>query len=411
MLVAAGGWHDESPGGANKLPTDFARFLARQGHDVVYVCPSATLTGAASSRRLDGVDLWQYAAPAAPSPSPGNVRAHLTSVRRIVSAVVAERGVRTLLGHSQLQYLAAARVCGSRVRRCFAVHSPFSAELKETVGAEATWKHRIAWLGADWIERRLLQMSDVVHCDSSFTRTFMMKAHPRVLAPPGKTLVLPGWVDTDRFRPARLSKASLRTRLGAPWSAHAPTFFTLRRLVPRMGIDALVDAAALLACGGHGFRVVIGGDGPERPRLEARARDAGVADRIAFIGRIPDDQLADTFAAADCFVLPTRSLECFGLIVLESYACGVPVIGVPVGSIPEVMGSMFAGWIANDNRPEAIARRMLDVLQGRLHADPERLRARALEFETEHVALKHARVLLGEGRAEASPADGTYGRR
>jgi glycosyltransferase involved in cell wall biosynthesis len=206
--------------------------------------------------------------------------------------------------------------------------------------------------------------------------------------------VLPGWVDVVRFRPPVESRALLRRRLGPPWDPLAITFFSLRRLVPRMGLDTLIAAAAELARGGRSFRIVLGGEGPERANLEALAAASGIADRVAFLGRVPDARLADCFGAADCFVLPTRALECFGLIVLESFACGVPVVGVPVGSIPEVMGPALRAWIAADNQAPALAGRMEDFLTGRLAANPIALRNRAMEFEFESVAVRHERVLL-----------------
>src|SRR5439155_3903477 len=130
--------------------------------------------------------------------------------------------------------------------------------------------------------------------------------------------------------------------------------------VPRMGPDTLVEATALLAEKGRECRVVIGGEGPERQPLEILALERGISDRVAFLGRISEQQVSDSYAAADCFVLPTRALECFGLIVLEAYASGLPVVGVPVGSIPEVMGPEFSAWIADDNQPVALAQRMED---------------------------------------------------
>lgn len=401
VLVVAGGWHDERPGGANKLPTDFARFLAERGYDVAYLCPSDVVKQMARAE-VDGVNLWRYPAPAGSSPSAGNVRQHMRRVRVATRALLAEGPVTTLLGHSQLQYFAAAAVCSGASRRCYAVHSPFVAELKENVADRPTVRQRIAWLGAAWMERRILRMSDLVHCDSAYTLSLMKAAYPSVLD--GKAVVLPGWVDGARFRPSRAPQSVLRGRLGTPWVAEAPTFFTLRRLVPRMGLDTLIEAAASVTRGGRVFRLVIGGEGPERPRLEALAHERGIADRVAFIGRVAENLIADVFAAADCFVLPTRALECFGLIVLESYACGVPVIGVPVGSIPEVMGAAFRPWIADDNSPAALARRLEAFLAGRLAADPERLRARALEFDRRAVASEHERVLLGlrdQGRSVA----------
>jgi glycosyltransferase involved in cell wall biosynthesis len=229
----------------------------------------------------------------------------------------------------------------------------------------------------------------------------MEAAYPRETR--GKGLVLPGWVDVARFRPPVESRALLRRRLGPPWDPLAITFFSLRRLVPRMGLDTLIAAAAQLARSGRSVRLVLGGEGPERANLEALAAAHGIADRVAFLGRVPDATLADCFGAADCFVLPTRALECFGLIVLESFACGVPVVSVPVGSIPEVMGPALRAWIAVDNEAPALASRMDDFLAGRLAANPIALRNRAMEFAFETVAERHERVLLSL-RAEGAVA-------
>jgi glycosyltransferase involved in cell wall biosynthesis len=402
VLLVAPGWHDDSPGGASKLPTDFARFLSARGHHVTYACPS----GAASrieSARIDGVDVRRYPAPSAPSPSARNVRQHWQASRQIASDIRRSTPVRALLGHSPLQYLAMSGRLDATTRRCYGVHSPFEAELREGACGAPSAKQRIAWRGAAWIENRLLDISDIVHYDSAYTRTFMEARYPASTF--GKGVVLPGWVDDGRFRPSPISRDGLRQRLGEPWLQGVPTFFTLRRLVPRMGLDTLIEATALLAQRGRAFRVVVGGDGPARTALEAQAAAAGISDRVAFVGRIREADLVDSFCAADCFVLPTRALECFGLIVLESYACGVPVIGVPVGSIPEVMGPDFHAWLATDNRANAIAERMDDVLSGRLTADPRALRTRASEFSMTAVAERHERVLLGGPPQEAVRAD------
>jgi glycosyltransferase involved in cell wall biosynthesis len=398
VLIVAPGWHDDRPGGANKLPTDFARFLAQRGHDVSYLCP-ADAVDRMTTETIDGVRVRRYPAPNAPSPSARNVWQHWQLSRAIAAAVERERPVRALLGHTPIQYLAASGVLDTDALRCYAVHSPFEAELREGAIGAPTLKQRVAWRGAAWMERRLLEASDIVHYDSKYTEGFMEGQYPD--ATRDKGIVLPGWVDDARFHPPSVSRDELRRRLGAPWTPGVMTFFTLRRLVPRMGLASLVDAVALLAGKGRAFRVIIGGDGPQRAALEAQVAANSLGDRVAFLGRIPDPDLADSFAAADCFVLPTRALECFGLIVLESYACGVPVVAVPVGSIPEVIGPDFHAWIASGNTAPAIAERIDDVLNGRLTADPRALRAWAATFSMNAVAARHERVLLDGPPKEA----------
>src|SRR5262249_40901914 len=64
----------------------------------------------------------------------------------------------------------------------------------------------------------------------------------------------------------------------------------------------------------------------------------------------------------DCFVLPTRELECFGLVIVEAFASGTPVIATPIGAIPELMAPAPEG-LARDNSPEALGERILAFLR------------------------------------------------
>jgi glycosyltransferase involved in cell wall biosynthesis len=138
----------------------------------------------------------------------------------------------------------------------------------------------------------------------------MQSQYPRTLN--GKAIVLPGWVDGARFQIGSAPREQLRARLGGPWKSDVPIFFALRRLVPRMGLDTLIEAIALLAAKGRECRLLIGGEGPERQPLEALAIERRVIDRVDFLGRISDQQLSESYAAADCFVLPTRRSNASG---------------------------------------------------------------------------------------------------
>jgi hypothetical protein len=197
-----------------------------------------------------------------------NLRQHWQLTQQIVRDVGRRQPVRALLGHTPMQYMAASGACDARVRRCYGVHSPFEAELREGATSAPSVRQRVAWRGAAWVERRLLAASDIVHYDSSYTCHLMKELYPA--ATHGKGVVLPGWVDDTRFHPADVSREEVRRRLGAPWRSGVTTFFTLRRLFPRMGIDTLIEAAARLAEKDRTFRLVIGGDG--LAELEGRPR-------------------------------------------------------------------------------------------------------------------------------------------
>jgi glycosyltransferase involved in cell wall biosynthesis len=126
--------------------------------------------------------------------------------------------------------------------------------------------------------------------------------------------------------------------------AAPPAILTVRNLVRRMGLDALIDAAIMLKDSGVAFELGIGGEGPLNQELRERARPLGAACR--FLGRIPEERLAEYYRAADLFVLPTAAIEGFGLVILEAFASGTPVLGTPIGAIPELVGLQGDGYLS-----------------------------------------------------------------
>jgi len=98
--------------------------------------------------------------------------------------------------------------------------------------------------------------------------------------------------------------------------------------------------------------------------------------RHAFSVVSPGTERGTVSAAADAFVLPTVELECFGLIAMEAFASGRPVLAIPVGAIPEIVGGVEPRWLSADAGAPALTRLLSDRLAGRLpvHA-PGDLRA------------------------------------
>ena len=142
--------------------------------------------------------------------------------------------------------------------------------------------------------------------------------------------------------------------------------FTLRRLVPRMGLDRLLDAGYRLLGDRLNFHLVIGGSGPLRVRLEEQAEALGMSSSVTFMGRVEDNILPLAYAACDAFVLPTEELECFGLIALEALSAGRPVLATPVGAIPETICKFDHSWIARSAEVEDIADLLRQYLMGKL---------------------------------------------
>lgn len=166
---------------------------------------------------------------------------------------------------------------------------------------------------------------------------------------------------------------------------------TLSRLVPRKGVDKALEALARVVARRKDILYCIGGAGPDRPRLESMAASLDLQDHVRFLGRIPDEKLGLCYASADLFVLPSRTsdhppdAEGFGIVFLEAGACGTPSLGGASGGIPDAIDDGVTGFLVDPMDPEAIAERVLRLMDdrellGRMGA-AARARARASTWE------------------------------
>lgn len=159
-------------------------------------------------------------------------------------------------------------------------------------------------------------------------------------------------VDPERFRPAGRRDPGRGFVIG---SAN-------RRLVAEKGVDLLLRAAAQLP---GVWRVVIAGEGPERPLLQRLAQELRISDRVQFDGSISSEQMPAYLQQMDILVLASRTLpnwkEQFGRVLVEAMACGVPVIGSECGEIPNVIGS--AGLTFPEDDVAALRHHLLELMQ------------------------------------------------
>jgi teichuronic acid biosynthesis glycosyltransferase TuaC len=154
-------------------------------------------------------------------------------------------------------------------------------------------------------------------------------------ADPEKVTTLRNGVDTSVFHPT--DRAAARARFGLA----RPTLISVGNLVERKRNHLTIAALALLP----DWDLVIVGEGPERPRLGSLARQLGVADRVRFLGAQPHANLPDFYTAADAMVLAS-SREGWANVLLESMACGTPVIASDIEMNAEVVTSPAAGRLA-----------------------------------------------------------------
>ena len=173
-----------------------------------------------------------------------------------------------------------------------------------------------------------------------------------------------------------------------------------------MGLDTLIDAGVDRAQRGRGAP----DSRPDRiavmaryvpSSLEKRVCDLQLEETVKFLGRLPEEQIPLCYAAADCFVLPTRALECFGLIVLESFAAGTPVIASRVAAIPELAQIQGDNWLFEPGNPADLADRMEAFLTGRLTPSAN-VRAFAERFDRPEILEKWSEILFSGSRQMAA---------
>jgi len=160
----------------------------------------------------------------------------------------------------------------------------------------------------------------------------------------GKITVLRNGVDLRAFAPQDREQAR------ASFGLTGKTAVSVGALIPRKGHDLTIEAMRELP----EWTLLIAGDGPERGALLAHAAVCGVADRVRLLGPVPHASLALLFSAADVSVL-SSSREGWANVLLESMACGTPVVASPIPGNPEVVQSRTAGLIADARSPHAIA--------------------------------------------------------
>jgi glycosyltransferase involved in cell wall biosynthesis len=114
---------------------------------------------------------------------------------------------------------------------------------------------------------------------------------------------------------------------------------------------------------------MIAGGGNDAPRLQQRARELGVAERVVFTGLFADEEKRDLYNLADAYVMPSRG-EGFGFVFLEAMACGVPVIGSSHDGGREALLGGQLGALVDSSNPAEIRAAIVDALRDRRREIP-----------------------------------------
>jgi phosphatidylinositol alpha-mannosyltransferase len=190
----------------------------------------------------------------------------------------------------------------------------------------------------------------------------------------GEYVVLYNGVEVERFAKA------------TPWPTTGPTVFFVGRHEPRKGLEVLIKAMAELPAD---VRLWVGGDGPDTPRLKAATSGD---DRIEWLGRMCDEEVARRLRGTDVFCAPSLFGESFGIVLLEAMAAHAPIVASDLPGYRNVARPDADAVLVPPEDPTALAAALRKVLTD--HALADRLvasgEARAAEFSMDRLAERYA---------------------
>jgi len=251
-----------------------------------------------------------------------------------------------------------------KIAKVYSFYSPWDWEYK--LDKSIYSRHLVGrfWTMVNSIFRRLIEKRSLKKCEkiivlSKYTKELLKEIHS---IPCSKIEIIPGGVDMKKFRPAE-DQSLIRNKLSIP--KNKSVLLTIRRLVPRMGIQNLIKAISLIVKERKDIVLIIGGKGSLEDSLKELTNSTGLEKYVRFVGFIEPEQLPLYYQAADLFILPTLELEGFGLVTLEALSSGLPVLGTPVGGTKEILGRLDPDLMFKDTSSDSIAELILDYSKNR----------------------------------------------
>jgi phosphatidylinositol alpha-1,6-mannosyltransferase len=232
--------------------------------------------------------------------------------------------------------------------------APLAALIARLKGAKLIIQaHGIeAWPRPSRIQRMATERADLVLCVSRYTRAAVLSW---AAIAPDRVLVVPNTV-REVFTPA--DGSAQRAALGIEGKR---VLLTVGRMDSRecyKGHDRVIAAIPDLVAKGHDICYMVVGEGDDRARLEALARDAGVSGRVRFLGAVGLPSLVEMYRAADLFVMPSTG-EGFGVAFLEAMASGTPALGLETAGAKDALADGELGTATSEAELSVAISRLL----------------------------------------------------
>lgn len=365
ILILTDVFYPDTIGGAGRMAYHVGLGLSQRGHDVHMITRNTGGKFNADELLAPKMRVHRFDCPEKESLSLffSEIRKSYALAKRLISQIKFDLICthQTLVAIGPLRYNR-----NERLPVIHYYHSPWHEEylIKKLSNGKQGINTRLISRVMRWMEKRIVYKADKVIVLSDYMKEKVSALHHY---PEVKIAKIPGGVDLNRFHLPEGGKTSAKETLHFPQDKMI--FLTVRNLVPRMGLENLINAF-------HGSEALrrkallfIGGQGPLEKKLQSMVHQLHLQDAVHFLGHIPDDDLPRFYQAADFFVLPTTKLEGFGLVILEAMASGTPVLGTPVGAIPEIIGAFDKRLLFKSTDQSNIQGKMEDFINA-----PERYR-------------------------------------
>lgn len=340
-------------GGQNVHVAALASTLAEAGHTVVVYTRRDTPDLPERVGLVPGVQVAHVpAGPSAPVPRDG-LLPYMRAFGDWLAADWTDAPPDVVHAHFWMSGLAALQGAGRRMPVVMTYHALGSVKRRHQRDKDTSPPGRIA------SEATIGRQADAVVATCSDE----VRELTRLGIPAGKVHVVPCGVDADLFRPAAAAS-------WVPPRRRRHRLVSLGRLVERKGVDTAIRALAqvpdteLVVAGGPPVRDLA--SDAEATRLARLAIEAGVADRVRFLGQVDHADVPALLCSAD-LVVATPWYEPFGIVPLEAAACGVPVVGSAVGGLIDTVSDGHTGRLVPPRDVDALAAAVRDLLE-RPHA-------------------------------------------
>ncbi|MFM7600067.1 MAG: glycosyltransferase family 4 protein [Pseudanabaena sp.] len=275
-------------------------------------------------------------------------------MRKAFNQTIANSGFDLVASHFALYTLPILDRLG-KVPLVMHFHGPWALESQaEGAGRLSTW--------GKWVVEKLVyrRANGFIVLSEAFRQTL----HKTYNVPLEKIFIVGGGIVTAEFD-LDLTVAKAREKLG--WQKDRRIILCVRRMVQRMGLENLIAAIALVRKQHPDVLLLIAGKGAIAGALRSQIQELHLENHVQLLGFVPDQDLAIAYRAAELSIVPTISLEGFGLIVIESLAAGTPVLGTPIGGIPEILQPFSPELVLQGNTTDLLAQGMIEALSGQRH--------------------------------------------